>query len=230
MFYFPYSNVPSDISIPKLDHITRTSEHTMLLHSVRCFCVVFWCPLSSALVYVLRGWLVWTHQQLLFPLDSVNIWLMRKLSKRSEGNRMIYWVNFSSDSLPTIQCRQTSFFSWRSRHLLRNSSLHDILFSGFRNHFFLPLLQTEGLQPLWGNALHGLIACLGSYQIKSNRGKHCILMHTCGILKNSTDYLICKAEIRDTDIVNKYMDTKRVKRKWEEMELTHIILLILPIN
>ena len=196
-FYFPYSNFPSYISIPKLNHVMRTSECSVLLHSVRCFYFVFWHPLSSALIYVLRVWLVWTHQQLLFPLDSskhlANEDAQQEVRRRK---RMVYWFNFSSDSLPTVHCRRTSFFSWRSRRLLRNSSLHDILASGFRNHFFLPLLQTEGLQPLWGNALHGLIACLGSYQIKLDREKHCILMHTCGILKNGTDYLICKAEIK----------------------------------
>ena len=130
----------------------------------------------------------------LFSLDSskylANEEAQQEVRRR---NRMIYWVNFSPDSLPTIPCRQTSFFSWRSRRLLRNSSPHDILFSGFRNHFFLPLLQTERMQPHQGNALHGLIACLGSYQIKSDREKHCILMHTCGILKNG--YFICKTEI-----------------------------------
>ena len=138
-FNFTFSNFPSYISIPRLNHIMRTSKCTVLLHSVRSFYFVFWHPLFSALIYVLRVWLVWTHQQLLFYLDSskylANEEAQQEVRRR---NRMIYWVNISPDSLPTIPCRQTSFFSWRSRRLLRNSSLHDILFSGFRNHFFSP--------------------------------------------------------------------------------------------
>ena len=40
-FNFTFSNFPSYISIPRLNHIMRTSKRTVLLHSVRCFYFVF---------------------------------------------------------------------------------------------------------------------------------------------------------------------------------------------
>ena len=41
-------------------------------------------------------------------------------------------------------------------------------------------------------------------------------MHICGIQKNGRDDLICKAET-DTDVENKYTDTKGIKEGWDEL-------------
>lgn len=170
VFYFPYSNVPSDTSIPKLDHITRTSEHTMLLHSVRCFCVVFWCPLSSALVCVLRGWLVWTHQQLLFPLGSSKH--LANEEAQQEVRRGIGWyigliflltlfLQFNAGRLHSSAEDQGACWGTPLYMISSSQVSETISFSLF--------FRLRGCNHSGGNALHGLIACLGSYQIKSNR-------------------------------------------------------------
>ena len=48
---------------------------------------------------------------------------------------------------------------------------------------------------------------------QKEKNKYCILTHICGIRKNGTDEPVCKAEI-DTDVKNKFMDTKHGKPWW----------------
>ena len=43
-----------------------------------------------------------------------------------------------------------------------------------------------------------------------------MLTHIFGIQKSGIDDLICKAEI-DTDVENKYMDTKGGSGEWDEL-------------
>ena len=47
--------------------------------------------------------------------------------------------------------------------------------------------------------------------------KHCILSNICGFQKTGTYEPICKAEIRDTDIENKHVDTKEGRQAWSEL-------------
>ena len=51
---------------------------------------------------------------------------------------------------------------------------------------------------------------------QKEKNKYHILMHIGRTQKNGIDDLICKAK-RETDIENKYMDTKGEKRWWEKL-------------
>ena len=53
---------------------------------------------------------------------------------------------------------------------------------------------------------------------QKEKNKYRILTYICGTQKNGTDEPVCKAEIRDTDVENKRMDTKggKWRRGWEK--------------
>ena len=46
---------------------------------------------------------------------------------------------------------------------------------------------------------------------QKEKNEYCILMHICGIQENGINESILQSRNRDTDIENKYMDTKREK-------------------